>query len=126
MELTLLILQIIIVENEVIKRKNGFRKLFENVKTNLSKAQDRNRKVYNLRRRPVYYNVGDKVWRKNKIKSDAFNYVNAKLAPKFIGPFIIKHKVGNWTYELCNTSGQSKGYGYVQDLKPADGINFDN
>ncbi|KAJ8966830.1 hypothetical protein NQ317_006272 [Molorchus minor] len=106
-------------ENDVNKRNKGFRKLFENVKNNLAKAQERNRRVYNLRRRPVHFSVGDKVWRKNKIKSDALNYIAAKLAPKFIGPFIIKQKTGSWTYELCDSSGQSKGVWHVQDLKHA-------
>ncbi|KAJ8984043.1 hypothetical protein NQ317_000004 [Molorchus minor] len=113
-------------ENDINKRSQGFRKLFEDIKVNLSKAQERNRKTYNLRRRPVQYNIGDKVWRNNKIKSDAVNYINAKLAPKFVGPFQIKRKIGSWTYELCDPSGQQKGIWHVQDLKSANDIALDD
>lgn len=73
--------------------------------------------MYNLRRRPVHYQIGDYVWRKNKIQSDALNYVNVKLCPKFVGSFRIKKKIGSWTYELENEYGTSKGVWHVQDLK---------
>ena len=54
---------------------------------------------------------------KNKSLSDDVKYYSAKLAPPFIGPFIIKRKTGSCTYELQDDSGQSKGNWHVQDLK---------
>lgn len=113
------------LDSMIQKRQLGFQKLYENVKQKLCVAQERNRKVYNLRRRPVHYQTGDKVWRKNKVHSDAVNFVNAKLCPKFVGPFVIKRKVGSWTYELADESDNLKGIWHVQDLKPFQDADID-
>lgn len=76
------------------------------------------KKTYDLRRRPVQFSVGDKVWKKNKTISDAVNYYSAKLAPKFIGPFTIHKKTSYNTYELRDDNNRSVGIWHVQDLKP--------
>ncbi|KAJ8983607.1 hypothetical protein NQ317_004245 [Molorchus minor] len=44
--------------------------------------------------------------------------INAKLSPKYVGPFTVHRKIGNWTYDLLNTQGKSIGIWDVQDLKP--------
>ncbi|XP_018572005.1 uncharacterized protein LOC108911524 [Anoplophora glabripennis] len=106
------------IEVEMTRRKVGYQKMFEKVKNRIFSAQDRNRKVYNLRRRPVHFKVGDQVWRKNKILSDASKNINAKLSPKFVGPFTVNQKIENWTYELIDGSGKSTGIWHVQELKP--------
>lgn len=113
------------LETEVQKRNAGFRKLFDRVRTKIKNAQERSRRVYNLRRRSVQYNVGDAVWRKNKILSDASRYITAKLSPKFVGPYYVKKKLGSWTYELVDDKGKSIGVWHVQDLKPFVGPNSD-
>lgn len=107
----------------VKKRQEGFKKLFEDVKGKLAKAQERYRKYYNLRRRPVQYSIGERVWRKNKVTSDASKSFNAKLSPKYIGPFVIKMKIGSCSYELLDSAGKPAGVWHVQDLKP---VNFDS
>ncbi|KAH1008996.1 hypothetical protein HUJ04_001425 [Dendroctonus ponderosae] len=43
---------------------------------------------------------------------------SAKLAPEFVGPFIIGKRTGTCNYELQDESGVSKGVWHVQDLKP--------
>lgn len=107
------------MEGEMTRRKVGYQMMFEKVKNRILSAQERNRKVYNLRRRPVHFKVGDRVWRKNKILSDASKNINAKLSPKFIGPFTVSRKIGNWTYDLIDSAGKSTGIWHVQDLKPS-------
>lgn len=82
----------------VQKRNTGYQQLFEKVKRCLATAQEDNRRVYNLRRRPLQFAVGDQVWRRNKAQSNAAISFTAKLAPAFVGPFIIKQKVGFCTH----------------------------
>lgn len=102
---------------DVQRRITGFQKLFETVKSRLKKAQEKHKKAYNLRRRPVQYHVGDRVWRKNKVQSDAIKNITAKLCPKYIGPYTVKMKIGNCSYELIDDNGISTGVWHVQDLK---------
>ena len=104
---------------KVSERVEGFRRLLKKVHERLISARERGRKVYNLRRRPVQYTVGQTVWRRNKAQSNALNYVNAKLAAKFVGPYKVKKKLGSWTYELVDENGRAGGVWHVQDLKPA-------
>lgn len=106
------------IHTEASKRREGFQKMFETIKSRLKIAQERNRKVYNLRRRPVTYNIGDRVWRKNKALSDAAKAIKAGLCPTFVGPFIVRQKIGAWTYELEDDTGRPVGVWHVQDLKP--------
>lgn len=104
--------------SEISERRKGFQKMFRIIKHRLEDAQERNKKVYNLRRRTVSYEVGDKVWKKNKVLSDASKGIKAGLCPMFVGPYTISRKLGSWTYELQDDSGRSVGVWHVQDLKP--------
>ena len=101
----------------VKKRQTAFLKLYQEVQAKIKSSRVRNQHRYNLRRRPVEYVPGQEVWRKNKSLSDALKYYSAKLAPAFVGPFVIKRKTGSCTYELQDHAGQSKGVWHVQDLK---------
>uniref|UniRef100_A0A1Y1M360 RNA-directed DNA polymerase n=1 Tax=Photinus pyralis TaxID=7054 RepID=A0A1Y1M360_PHOPY len=105
--------------NQLIEQRQiGYRKMFDRVRERLKSAREHNAQTYNLRRRHVEYTVGQKVWRRNKALSDATADFNSKLAPKYIGPFIIKRKTGYCTYELQDDHNKSKGMWHVQDLKP--------
>lgn len=97
----------------------GFQRLFRAVKDKLRGAHERSRNVYNLRRRAVQYLPGQMVWRRNKTLSSAANHITAKLAPRFVGPFRVKKKLGSWSYELESDAGRSLGVWHVSDLKPA-------
>lgn len=94
-----------------------FDHLFKEVRKRLDKAFERSRRVYNLRRRDVQYQVGDRVWRRSHAVSDAAQYFTAKLAPKFVGPFIVSKKVSPWAYELEDLQGRPNGLWNVRDLK---------
>ena len=98
-------------------RQEGFTKLYKQVQERIKSSRLKNTHRYNLRRRPLSFEVGDKVWRKNKSLSDATKYYAAKLAPEYVGPFIVKRKCGSWSYELQDDGGSSRGIWHVQDLK---------
>lgn len=105
-------------DSNTVNRPPDFGKLFEDVRSRLDKAFQRSQRVYNLRRRDVQYQVGDRVWHKNHILSNASQYFTAKLAPKFVGPFVVSKKVSPWAYELKDLDGKPGGLWNVRDLKP--------
>lgn len=100
------------------ERAHVLEKVFQDVKRKLDQARARSQRTYNLRRRDVRYNIGDRVWRREHNLSDAANYTTAKLAPKFGGPFIVSRKLSPWTYQLQDGEGRDKGVWNVKDLKP--------
>lgn len=107
-------------ENKIDDRVQGYTKMFQDITKKIKNTQERNRHHYNLRRRPVEYQDGQLVWRKNKVISDATKHFSAKLAPVYIGPFVVKKKIGNCTYELTDESGNPAGRWHVQELKPVN------
>ncbi|KAJ8968737.1 hypothetical protein NQ317_004103 [Molorchus minor] len=83
-----------------LSRNEAFRQMFSDVQKRLEIAAKKSCDRYNLRRRHVEY----------------FPH-QLKLAPKFIGPFVIKKKVSPWTYELADDGGNSKGVWHIKNLK---------
>lgn len=81
------------------------------------KAKRAQKKQYDLRRREVSYNEGEVVLRKNHQKSDGAAGVSAKLLEKWVGPFVIKKKVGVNQYVLENLDGKEAGRWHVSELK---------
>lgn len=104
--------------SDIERRGVGFRRMFADVAKRLQLAHERGKKVYDLRRRPVSFQPGDRVWRRNKVQSDAAAGFNAKLAPKFLGPFKVRRRVGTCSYEIEDDGGKL-GIWHVQDLKSA-------
>lgn len=98
-------------------RSKEFVKLFKDVRERLDKAFAKNKAHYDLRRRPLQFNVGQKVWRRNYAISRAVNDFSAKLAPKYLGPFIVHKKVSPWTYVLIDKTGDLRGTWHAKDLK---------
>lgn len=96
----------------------GLENIRERVMINVSDAQRRQQVQYNLRHRPVQYNVGDRVWKRNYVLSDAGRYFTAKLAKKFVGPFVVVRKISSVVMELENQDGRPGGRWHVVDLKP--------
>ena len=84
----------------------------------LEQAREKFARQYNLRRRDVQYMPGELVWRKNFMLSDAANFYAAKLAPKYVGPFIVRKRVSPWTYTLTDDLGKDKGTWNVKELRP--------
>lgn len=100
------------------QRPARFVKIYAEVRKRLDQAQTQARARYNLRRRPMVYHEGQQVWRKNfKLSSAADNFAS-KLAAKYVGPFKIRKKISDVTYELEDVSGKERGIWHVKDLKP--------
>lgn len=85
-------------------------------KENLLKAHERSSRYYNLRTRPISFNVGDIVWKKNFTQSDA----SKKICAKLLDPFIkckVKSKAGTNTYVLEDFNGKDLGLFHTKDIK---------
>ncbi|KAJ8940177.1 hypothetical protein NQ314_010802 [Rhamnusium bicolor] len=107
-------------KNELARdRSEAFRRLYAEVKQRLKKASEKNKRYYDLRHRDVTYEIGSRVYRKNFVLSDAAQHFSSKLAPKYVGPFIVAKKVSPWTYELKDVDGRFRGTWHAKDLKPS-------
>lgn len=102
---------------ELISRAPALLHVYDDIVKRLKTAYEKSKIQYDLRRRPATFEVGDTVFRRNYVLSDAAKHFNAKLAPKFVGPFIIYRKVSSTTYELSNDTGVLKGVWHAKDLK---------
>ena len=102
---------------EYVEAQQNHSALYEMVKETMLASQQRNSLHYNLRRRPVDYPVGQAVWKKKFVLSNAAKHFCAKLAPKWIGPFKIKAKVGRVSYLLEDETGNEIGPCHVDQLK---------
>ena len=74
----------------------------------IDEAQERQAKYYNKGKRSVTFQVGDKVMRRVHVLSDASQRFNAKLAPKFEGPFVIKEILSPTVYNLEPLVGKDR------------------
>lgn len=92
--------------------------IYADVKKRMKTAYENSAQRYNLRRRPLQFNVGQHVYKRNFVLSDAGKKFTAKLAPKYVGPFLIKRKLSPLVYELENARKKSIGHWHVTDLKP--------
>lgn len=100
-------------------RNEAFMKLYADVKRRLVDAGEKGVLRYNLRKREADYTVGQRVLRKNYVLSDAAKYFSKKLAPKYVGPFVVRRRVSPWTYELVDDNGRHQGVWHIKDLKEA-------
>lgn len=78
------------------------------VAKNLQKNYQQNKRRYDLRSRPISYDIGDTVWVKNRILSNAIKGIAGKLTPNY-KKGIIHRKVGTNSYEVLDTDGKSIG-----------------
>ncbi|KAG5898724.1 hypothetical protein JTB14_020918 [Gonioctena quinquepunctata] len=90
-------------------RNEKFRHMFLDVRKRLERAGEKSCERYNLRRRHVEYLPNQLVWKKNYVLSNASKYFSQKLAPRYVGPFLIYKKISPWMYELRDQAGNPKG-----------------
>lgn len=83
---------VVAVREEKSSRSQEMQAIFEDVQARLKKAYDRNARTYNLRKRPVEFQEGQYVWKRNYTLSSAPNFYAAKLSPKYI-KCIVKKKL---------------------------------
>lgn len=110
------------VRESANKRSSNFCELYRGIKDKLDKAYEKSRTRYNFRRRNLQFYEGNKVWKKNYVNSDASRYFSSKLAPKYVGPYLIRKKISPWTYELESLDHRPSGVWHIKDLKghPSD------
>lgn len=91
-------------DNENVMDNEQYLKIRKIVIDNLNRSYE----VGKLGSRPVSYKVGDVVWKKNTILSDATKGLSAKLSSKYV-KCIVNRKIGTSSYELKNTDGKIIG-----------------
>lgn len=101
----------------ILHRDDKLSLLRNTIADNIKKAYDINVKQYSLRARPISYNVGQEVYRRNFAQSSAEKNFNAKLSPMFVKAKI-KEKLGNCYYILEDLIGKSVGTYHGKDIKP--------
>lgn len=89
--------------------------IFSQVRTCLRQSYEKNKSHYNLRRRDVQYDVGNIVWRRSFVLSDASKHFSAKLAPKFIRSKVVK-KLSPVAYVLADLNGKPVGTFHIKDI----------
>ena len=90
------------------------------VAKNIERAGDKQERLYNRGKKHVTFNVGDSVMRRVHVLSNAAKRFNAKLAPKFEGPFKILEVKSPAVYVLnTGVDGSSRRLAltHVSELK---------
>ena len=101
---------------EIIKRLTDIREI---VRMNLDRAFDRQAPHYNLRRRDWRPKKGEVVWRRERPLSSKSDGRNAKLDPKYSGPYTVGRIISPVIVDLKGANGRWLRHIHVQDLKPA-------
>lgn len=63
--------------------------------------------------------MGDWVWRKTHLLSKKADSFNAKLAPKYSGPYEVRRVISPVIVDLRNKQGKWLRHIHIQDLKSA-------
>ena len=105
-------------EDSWLSRILRLREIQKAAKASSEGQQRRQAEYYNARRRPSPYQVGDMVWKKNRVLSSSAQGVSAKLAPKYVGPYVIVEQMGSNTYKLSDGDGQMEEMVHAEHLKP--------
>ncbi|KAL3510631.1 hypothetical protein ACH5RR_030032 [Cinchona calisaya] len=72
------------------------------IRDKLKAAQDRQKSWADMKRRPLEFQVGDKVYLKVSPTRGVMRFgKSGKLSPRFVGPFEILKRVGNLAYQLA-------------------------
>ncbi|GJW56569.1 putative reverse transcriptase domain-containing protein [Tanacetum coccineum] len=109
------------------------------IKQRMQAARDRQKSYADLKRKPMEFQVGDKVMLKvSPWKGVILFGKRGKLNPRYVGPFKVLEKVGEVAYKLELTEELSRVHNtfHVSNLKkcyadeplavPLDGLHFDD
>ena len=100
-----------------MERLNRLKIIKDEVQKNLEVANERQAQYYNLRRRPISYEIGEQILRSEKTLSNKADNIAKKLNKNFEGSFFIKTKISPTIYEIKNKKGKSLGSWNVKDIK---------
>ncbi len=88
------------------------------VKESCRKAQHRQLRNYNKKRRDSTFKIKDRVWLRNLPQSSAQNKFSAKLAPKWKGPYRVLKSLGPLNYHIAlEATGEDVRTAHVCNLK---------
>jgi len=93
------------------------------IKDRMKVAQDRHKKYADIQRRPLEFCPGDKVFLKVAPLKHMLRFgMKGKLAPRFIGPFEVRKRIGPVAYEINLPSQLAKVHNifHVSLLRKAD------
>lgn len=93
-------------EVEVLPTSDLREALNKQVRQRLQQAQERSRRVYNVRSREVAFQPGQEVFRRSFAQSDAKQNFNAKLSKQWLPARIVRRK-GSSLYELEDRQGKA-------------------
>lgn len=102
--------------NEFLTNLKEKQVVYQHVNEKLRLAHENSCKTYNLKRRPVSFEVGDVIWKRTKFLSKASSKFMAKLAPKFEKAIITK-KISSNVFRLNNVYGKNIGVWHAKDIK---------
>lgn len=91
--------------------------VYKLVQERLNKAYKRSCNYYNLRKRDRIFQIGEKVWKRNFVKSDKDNDFAAKLANRYV-LCKVRGVLSKVSYELEYMDGSPAGNFHVSKLKP--------
>lgn len=92
-------------------------KVFKQVRANLDKQHDKDKRLYNHGRRTVALKVGDVIWKKARFLSDRGKGFCAKLAANY-EKFIIAERLSDTVYKLQTVDGKPmKGTFHIKEFK---------
>lgn len=103
-------------KNKYVNDLEDLPNLFTDIRNRIKSYHDKNSKRYNLRKRDVSYQVGDKLWKKNFTLSSAANDYSAKFAPKYV-PCVVNKVLSKISYNLVDKDGNDLGNWHISELK---------
>lgn len=107
-------------ENNIENKANALKQLAtitSDVTKRMMRAYKLNKKYYDKNKVSMSFNVGDTVYRRNFVLSDAAKNFSAKLAPKYVKCSVVE-KISDLAYKLKDEYGH-QGIYHIKDIKNA-------
>lgn len=99
-----------------LSNDDNLQNIRQDIRRYIKEAYDKNQNTYNLRTRPIVFNVGQIVYRRNFALSNAEKCFNAKLSPTFVKARV-KERLGSNYYVLEDLDGKPMGTYHGKDIR---------